>query len=167
LTITCTPINPGSDQLRLTVALTGPPELHQLDRLIVTIRDDHSGRQSSTTLPGGPTPEQLHAQIWGPLRFVPGTGPGADPTRGVPGADPTGRSTPTTGLPVGEELPFALEPSPPPRWSNHTHQAWRQERGTILRLTFECHNNTDHPWTLTGEIDTQDPTPVQIPTASS
>ncbi|MGH3673237.1 MAG: hypothetical protein ACRDSH_21860 [Pseudonocardiaceae bacterium] len=168
LQIRCQPTNPGSDQLHLTVFLMGPPELSQLDGLTVTIRDDHPWRRHGTPVAGGPTPEQVSAHIWGPYRFVPGTGPGADPSHGVPGADSTGRSTPTAGLPVGEKLPFFLEPSPPPSWSDQTPQDWRRERGTVVRLTFECHQSgSEHPWTLTGEIDTQTDNPIEVPAADS
>lgn len=105
--LTCESSNPGSPTLRLGVFLSGPPELERLDVLTVTIRDDHPWRGQGTPLAGGPTAEQ----IWGPYRFIPGTGPGANSVRGIPGADPTGRTTPASGLPVGEELPFFLEPT--------------------------------------------------------
>jgi hypothetical protein len=163
LRIRCRPPNPGSDRLKLTVFLVGPPELRQLDKLTVTIRDDHPWRGRTNQIAGGPSSEQIAAQIWGPFRFVPGTGPGADPSRGVPGADSLGRSTTTSGLPVGEELPFSLEPTHAPPWSAHTPQDWRTERGTVLRLTFECHKDGAEPWVLNGEIDTQTDNPVHVP----
>ncbi len=112
--VTCGLSNPGSPTLRLGVFLSGPPELERLDALTVTIRDDHPWRGQGTPLAGGPIPEQVAAQIWGPYRFIPGTGPGADHVGGIPGADPTGRTTPTGGMPAGEELPFFLEPTFPP-----------------------------------------------------
>src|SRR6266852_1116536 len=65
--ITCEPSNPGSPTLRLGVFLSGPPELERLDALTVTIRDDHPWRGQGTPLAGGPTPEQVAAQIWGTL----------------------------------------------------------------------------------------------------
>lgn len=102
--ISVEPSNPGSDTLRLAVCLLGPPELERLDALTVTIRDDHPWRAQGRALASGPTPEQVAQQIWGRWRFTPGTGPGTDSIRGIPGADPTGRTTPTQGLPVGEEL---------------------------------------------------------------
>jgi hypothetical protein len=83
--------------MRLRLFLTGPADLARLDRLVVTIRDDHPWRAEGTRLAGGPTREQVAEQIWGPYRFTPGTGPGTDSTRGIPGADPTGRTTPTRG----------------------------------------------------------------------
>jgi hypothetical protein len=100
--------DPGSDVLRLGIFLSGPPELERLDALNVTIRDDQPWRGQASPLAGGPTPEQVAAQIWGPYRFRPGTGPSADLMSGTPGADPTGRTTPTGGMPIGEELPLLL-----------------------------------------------------------
>ena len=152
--VTCQPWNSGSDKLRLGLFLSGPPELERLDELIVTVRNDNLGRSQARPLAGGPTPEQVAAHIWGPYRFVPATGPDADPARGIPGADPTGRRTPTNGMPVGEELIFCLEPTPPPPWSHQNPEDWRQERGTVLRLKLECRRDGRTPWTLTTEVDT-------------
>jgi hypothetical protein len=152
--LTCQPSNPGSDRLRLLIFLAGPPELGRLDELTVTIRDDHPWRGQGTPSAAGPTPEQIAEQIWGPYRFVPGTGPGADSVRGIPGADATGRTTPTRGLPVGEELPFFLEPTWPPPWSRQPQPDWLREYGTLLRLRLECRREGWDPWTLTCEIDT-------------
>src|SRR5260370_39189535 len=95
LRVTCEPSNPGSPTLRLGVFLSGPPELERLDALTVTIRDDHPWRGQGTPLAGGPTPEQVVAQIWGPYRFIPGTGPRPDHLCGIPDPDPPGRPTPT------------------------------------------------------------------------
>jgi hypothetical protein len=163
--ITCKPSNPGSPTLRLGVFLSGPPELERLDAMTVVIRDDHPWRGQHTPLAGGPTREQVAAQIWVPYRFTPGTGPGADSVRGIPGADPTGRTTPTGGMPVGEELPFQLEPTHPPSWSQQPPESWRQERGTVVRLRLECRRDGREPWTLTCEIDTagDGPRTVEVP----
>ncbi len=149
--ITCQPSNPGSDALRLAIYLLGPPELERLDALTVSIRDDHPWRAQGTPT-GGRTPEEIANQIWGRWRFVPGTGPGADPVRHIPGADPTGRTTPTGGLPVGEELPFFLEPNHPPQWSQQPLGAWQQQMGPWLRLMLECHKEGRPPWVLPAEL---------------
>jgi hypothetical protein len=150
--ITCAQSNPGSDTMRLAVYLLGPPELERLDRLTVSIRDDHPWRAQGRPLAGGPTPEQVAEQIWGRWRFTPGTGPGADPVRGIPGADPTGRTTPTGGLPVGEELPFQLEPTWAPPWSHQSLDSWQQQVGPWLRLRLECYRDGQPPWVLPAEI---------------
>lgn len=147
------PSNPGSDTLRLAVRLLGPPELERLDALTVTIRDDHPWRGQGTPLAGGPTPEEVAAQIWGRWKCTPGTGPGADSVKGIPGADPTGRTTPTGGLPVGEELPFHLVPTSPPPWSHQELDSWQQQVGSTLRLRLECQRDGQPPWTLPCEVE--------------
>jgi hypothetical protein len=152
--VTCQPSNPGSTTLRLGVLLAGPPELGRLDKLTLVIRDDHPWRSQRTPLAGGPTPEQVAEQIWGPCRLTPGVGPGADSVRGIPGADAAGRTNPTGGMPVGEELPFQLEPTFPPPWSQQPMENWQHERGTVVRLRLECQREGWEPWTLTCEIDT-------------
>ena len=152
--ITCEPANPGIDTLRLRVLLSGPPELGQIDRLTVSIRDDHPFRSQVAPLAGGPTSEQVAGQIWGPYCFTPGTGPIVDPARGFLGADHTGRTTPNGALSVGEAFAFHLEPTQPPRWSQQPLENWRKERGTVLRLRLECQRADWEPWVLTGEIDT-------------
>jgi hypothetical protein len=154
--VTCERANPGIETLRLVVRLEGPPELGSLDALTVIIRDDHPWRGQGTPLAGGPTPEQVAEQIWGPYRFTPGTGPGADAVRGIPGADETGRSTPTGGMPVGEELTFLLEPTDPPRWSQQPRENWRRERWTVLRLQLECRREGRESWSLAGEVETSE-----------
>jgi len=120
----------------------------------VSIRDDRPGRAEGRQLAAGPTPEQVAAQIWGPYRFVPGTGPGADSVRGIPGADPTGRVTPTRGMPVGESLQFALEPTRPPQWSGWSLEGWETQVGGMLRLQLEAQREGWEPWTLVCELRT-------------
>jgi hypothetical protein len=163
LRVICRPANPGSEYYKVIVHLVGPMALGRLDALTVTIRNDSVWRERATPLAGGPTQEEVAAHIWGPLRFTPGTGPGANPVAGVPGADPTGRTVTAAGVPVGEDWIFALEPTRPAIWMRQTIDEWRRDRGTILRLTFECHQEDTEPWTLTGEIDTQTDNPVEIP----
>ena len=106
---------------------------------------DNPWRADGTPLAGGPTPEQVAAQIWGAWRFPAGSGPGADPAKGIPGADPTGRTTPTRGLPVGEQLPFFLEPNHPPKWSNWSMHDWQRQVGTQLRLKLTCRRDGQDP----------------------
>jgi len=139
---------------RLTMQLTGPPQLGRLDSLTVRIRDDHPWRAEGSALAGGPSQEEVAAQIWGPYRFIPGSGPGASPGSDVGAADATGRVTPTHGMPVGESLAFALEPTRPPHWSQQPVENWRRERGTFVRLQLDCVREGWSPWSLAGEVDT-------------
>lgn len=91
-------------------------------------------------------------QIWGLWRFIQHTGPGAGTSPELTGADDTGRSTLTAGLPVGEQLPFFLEPTRPPSWSQWTDEGWENTVGLQLRLQLDCHRDGWEPWSLPCEI---------------
>jgi hypothetical protein len=163
LRISCRPLNPGGDVQHLEVALLGPPDLDELTGLTVTIRDDRPGRAESVRPGGGPTAEQVAAQIWGPYRFTPGTGPGADPTTGVAGADVTGRVIVTDGMEMGEQLPFALQPTLRPSWAEGmTSAQWAAQFGTVVRLRLECRRG-EQVWILRAEIDVAAGVPVEVP----
>ena len=154
LEVSWEPLHPGGKEyLLLRVALLGPPGLDRLDRLTVRIRDDHPHHGEGTPRMGGPTRDQIKAQIWGPYQFMPGAGPdGAQ-------ADITGRVTPYEKvLPVGEELPFDLQRTAPPSWVNRSSQNWRRDRGTVLRITFDAQHTKHGSWTLPVKIDVGDGT---------
>ncbi len=152
----------GPGGMRMIIALTGPPELERLDELTVTIRDDHPWRAQGSPPAGGPTAEQLARQIWGLWRFTPHTGPGAGTSPELTGADDTGRVTRAVGLPVGEQLPFFLEPNRPPRWSQCTAEAWEATVGSQLRLSLNCRLDGWEPWTLPCEIPIADGTGMAV-----
>ena len=129
-------------RVRLVMALDGPAALDRLDQLTVTIRDDTTDHRSR--LAGGPTEEQIAAQIWGPYRFTPG----------VDGADHTGRAAAPIRLLLGDDRPFQLEPSTPPPWWAEDPEAWRAQYATApIRLAVRCrHNDNDHEWNVPIEI---------------
>jgi hypothetical protein len=162
LRVSCAPLNPGSETLRLRVALIGPPGLDRLDRLTVTIRNDHflrgEGRYQERM--GGPTREQVKAHVWGPMRFTPGTGTGESR------ADGTGRATEyDDGLPTGEELLFQLEPTNPPPWVSDG-SFWKSQVGTVVRFAFTAEHTEHGTWYLPCEIDMADlPVTVVVPTS--
>lgn len=147
----------------LTVRLVGPLELERLDSLTVKVRDDNPWRSQAEPRAGGPSPEEVAAQVWGPYRFIPGTGPGASVTRGVPGADSTGRVTPTRGMPVGEALTFAMEATRPPKWWGRGLDAWRRDQGRTIRLQLECRRNGWEPWSLPCEVDCVSMDEIEVP----
>lgn len=162
LRVICEPWEPGTkDILRLRVMQVGPPGLDRIDRLIVTIRNDHFRRSEGyRERVGGPTAEEIKAHIWGPYRFRPSTGP--DEAR----ADGTGRETVYDAeLPIGEELPFVLEPTMPGHWMSGMSQSdWLQQRGTVIRLAFTAEHHKHGTWYLPCEIDTaQLPVTVYVP----
>jgi hypothetical protein len=155
--------NPGSADLELSITLLGPPELRELSGLAVTIRNNLPASPPVRSLPNGPTPEQVADQIWGPYRFVPHTGPGADPTHGLPGADSTGRRTTASELPVGEEHIFALEPTAPPPWTSWDPHSWLIDGcGFDIKFKVECHHASWRAWTLTGELGTAADNAVEL-----
>lgn len=128
--VNCPPSNPGSDSFDLRAMLVGPTGLERIDQLTVIVRDDHFRRGDWQPRPAGPTQEQIREQIWGPFHFTPNTGP--DQAR----ADATGRTTVYDHeLPVGEELPFQLEPTWPPPWSQMNSDDWKRQRGQTVRLS--------------------------------
>lgn len=162
--VSCAPLNPGSETLRLRVALVGPPGLDRLDRLAVTIRNDHflRGEGPYQQRMDGPTQEQIKEHVWGPYRFTPGTGPGEAR------ADGTGRVTVyDDDLPMGEELPFQLEPTNPAWISSMSVDDWQRQQGTIVRLAFTAEHNEHGTWYLPCEIDMANlPVTVSVPQSS-
>lgn len=133
----------------MRVTLLGPSGLDRLDRLAVAVRNDHFRRGEGYRSPTGPSPEEIRQHIWGPYRFVPGTGP--DEAR----ADSMGRETLYRAqLPMGEELPYELEPTQPGRWMTSTSvEQWRNERGSVLRLRLEAEHTEHGKWYIPCEID--------------
>ena len=145
--ISSEPGPPGSEILRLHVALLGPPGLTHLDKLRVTIRDDHFGR-GEAVLHGGLTADQVKQQIWGAYHFTPSTG-----SHGAV-ADPAGRTVPYEGrLPLGEELLFQIEHTLPPPWSQMSSLDWQRDRGTVIRLALDAEHSEHGMWRLPCEID--------------
>ena len=113
------------------------------------VRDDHFRRGEGTLTADGPTREEIKAQVWGPYRFRPGTGP--DDFL----ADAGGRVTAYEAeLPVGEELPHLLERTRPSAWAKSmTQQQWNEQRGPVIRLAPEAWHADHGQWVLPCEID--------------
>jgi len=151
--VTCEAVNPGAEQRRLLVKLVGPGELEGLDELSVTIRDDSHFRLKPAPNPGQP-PESVLDQVWGPLRFVPGTGPGVGTRPGCVGADQAGRTTMSLGMPVGEAHIYALEPTLPPAHASWTRDQWFAQVVPTLRLRIEGRKQDWDPWVAVGELET-------------
>jgi len=165
LRVKCEPLNPGSDVLRLRIMLVGPAGLDRLDRLTVTIRNDHFLRgEGHQPLIGDPTQEEIRQHIWGPYRFTPRTGP--NNAR----ANKTGRETVyDASLPLGEELPYQLEPTTPAHWmTGMTQPGWLRQCGTVIRLAFIAEHKEHGIWYLPAEIDTTStPVTVYVPLVDS
>jgi hypothetical protein len=138
--------SPGTEQRHLLVKLIGPGELETIDRLGVTIRDYSYFRLK----PPGSAPDE----VWGPLRFVPGTGPGFVATRSRAGvADRAGRTTTSAELiPVGEEHKYALEPTSPPDRTSLSRDLWLGQVGATLKLRIETGKSGWDPWVAAAEL---------------
>ena len=153
------PSNPGSGVFSLLLELGGPIALERLNRLTVKIRDDRPGRdQEPLSFDGnGLTADQIRRQVWGPLRFTPGVGPGSDR------ADLDGRTVAVTKpLNVGEGLQFQLERTKNPwHWRTDAGVAdeeWQAMVGPGLRLavTAYAEESDAEPWTLPYEVEHHD-----------
>jgi hypothetical protein len=128
------------------VALVGPSGLDQLDRILVSVRDDIRGRKPITA--GGPTPEEIGRQVWGPYRFTPG----------VDGAERDGRQVILLDLRLGDQQPFAMERTRPPSWDNDTTGAWwRRYAEQPLWLTLGCYRKGYELWTVPLRVEVERP----------
>lgn len=147
--VRCEPLPPSSDKLRVRVMLTGPTGLDRIDGLTVTIRNDHFGRGKYTQTAGGPTPDEIEAQIWGPFRFLAGAVPD------VAREDNVGRSIEYHAvLPIGEEIPYLLERTTPPSWATDMSQeTWEKLRGPVIRFGLDAWHKEYGKWILPCEID--------------
>lgn len=144
LAITCARLasHGGNDLVRLTVVLTGPIELPELDGIELRIRDDYP---HGPGIAGGPSEEELAQVVWGPLRFRPY----------VDNADILGRATPPVPVAKGDPIVRQLEPSLPPRWTDTP--SWRERyRAAPLRLAIICRFH-DYAWTHVLDLDLDAP----------
>lgn len=135
----------GGDRATLSVHLAGPLPLDHLDeiRVEVTQSDD---MDYTPRLAGGPTPEQVNAQVWGPLRFVPG----------VDGADVSGQVISGFPLRVGVGRPLALERTRSPVWweGNDREARWRDKwLHKPMRLVLTCRLDGFEPWKVPYEVE--------------
>lgn len=133
------------DRATLNVHLVGPLPLHQLDEVeIEVVASDDMSR--IVTLAGGPSQEEVDAQVWGPLRFVPNANE----------ADVNGQRIPSFLLRVGAGHPFALERTRPPRWQegNDRQQRWRDQwLNKPMRLILTCRRDGFEPWRVPYEVE--------------
>lgn len=133
------------DYATLSVHLTGPLPLGHLDTIRVeVIASDDMDR--TPRFAGGPTQEQVDAQVWGPLRFVPH----------VDDADGNGQVISGLSLRVGAGRPLALERTRPPVWQegNDREARWRDQwLNKPMRLVLTCRRDGFDPWVVPHEVD--------------
>lgn len=146
---------------RLFVGLAGPVTLRQVATLAVQIRDDRPGRATESMSFAGQTatPEQIVAQIWGPLRLTPRL------LEGGGQVDQYGRSILIPqGLEVGESRQLQLDVVQPPPWTgadgDRALEWWRSTVGTTVRLSIEMADEAGATWLLPFELDVPELTPI-------
>ncbi|MFF1628928.1 hypothetical protein [Streptomyces sp. NPDC058272] len=130
---------------QFSVRLVGPLPLCHLDEIRVEIAQSDD-MDYTPRLAGGPTEEQVAAQVWGPLRFVPGSD----------GADRTGHTVVPFALAVGRGRPFALERTRSPFWweDDDREERWRDKWLNLpMRLVLSCRREGFDPWTVPYEVD--------------
>lgn len=133
------------DRGTLHVHLDGPLPLCRLDeiRLEIVQSDDMS---YASTLAGGPSQEELDAQVWGPIRF----------SHGANGADINGKTVEPFGLAVGRGHPFSVELTRPPRWivGNDRAEQWRERwAGKPVRMVLTCRRDGFKDWVVPCEVE--------------
>ncbi|MER6374856.1 hypothetical protein ABT255_42340 [Streptomyces mirabilis] len=133
------------DRATLSVHLAGPLPLGHLDEVRIEVKQSDD-MDYTPTLAGGPTPEQVAAQVWGPYRFVPR----------VNDADENGQVMPGFPLRVGAGQPRALERTRPPHWQegDDREARWRDKwLNQPMRLVLTCRRDGFDPWVVPYEVD--------------
>ncbi|SEC88780.1 hypothetical protein SAMN05216489_01884 [Streptomyces sp. 3213] len=142
------------DRATLSVHLAGPLPLHHLDEIRVEVKQSDD-MDYTPTLAGGPTLEQVNAQVWGPYRFVPR----------VNDADENGQVMPGFPLRVGAGRPLAMERTRPPHWQegNDREARWRDKwLNKPMRLVLICRRDDFAPWEVPYDLDVPEAPRVRI-----
>jgi|tagenome__1003787_1003787.scaffolds.fasta_scaffold20987071_10 hypothetical protein len=144
------PLNRGPDEdevMRLEIGLTRPEGLDQLDDLRIEVRDD---RPRAALGVGGPSAEEVRAQVWGPYRFSPGVDGASGDGRSVA---PIAYQRPDNKLPRGESLRLQMERTRAPHWFSEGQDGWRKEFGSSspVRLVLHCRTG-DAVWVAPVEV---------------
>jgi hypothetical protein len=129
----------------LTLELTGPTALAELEEVIVRIRDDMPDRK-----PGHGsqvTQGQIAEVIWGPYRIMPG----------LHSTPANGREHGAFRLPKNEPYPIPLERSMAPSWMV-SPATWREQYdGKPVRIEITGQRNGDKPWVVPVEVRVEYP----------
>jgi len=149
-TFSLKPLNRGPDEdevMQLEIGLIGPAGLAQLDDLRIEVRDD---RPRVALGSGGPSAEEVRAQVWGPYRFSPGVDGASGDGRYVA---PIAYQRPDKKLPRGESLRLQMERTQAPHWFPHGTDGWRKEfkSSSPVRLLLHCRAD-DATWVAPVEV---------------
>lgn len=121
----------GAHPATLTLILTGPTALRRLTNVTAHIRG-HPPRTLPPTFAGGPPPDVVAREIWGPLQFA---GPIAART-----------AHPFT-LEPHEPFQLSLDRTAPPTWWSDSPEGWRHRYGrSPLLLRLEGKGGGRHFW---------------------
>ncbi|MFI6140289.1 hypothetical protein ACIBCC_19140 [Streptomyces griseus] len=129
----------------LDVQLVGPLPLGSLDEVSISITSSDDAVRDDR-LAGGPSQEELDAQVWGPYRF----------TFGANGADVNGRTVKPFALAVGRGHPFSIEQTRPPHWQEGQDRADRWETQWAwkpIKLVFRCQKAGFEPWVVPYDVE--------------
>ncbi|MGQ4353135.1 hypothetical protein [Streptomyces drozdowiczii] len=129
----------------LDVQLVGPIHLTHLDRVAIRIASSDD-TQRTAWLPGGPSQEEIGAQVWGPFRF----------THGADGADINGHTVAPIALTVGRGRPFSIERTRPPHWQegDDREARWAAQWGwSPIKLVLECRKEGFAPWVVPYDVE--------------
>lgn len=133
------------DRATLSVRLVGPLPLCHLDEIRIRIEQSDDMSYTATT-PGGPTQDDLDAQVWGPLRFThPADGAGID-----------GKTVAPFSLEVGKGQPFSIERTRPPHWQQGDDRdaRWRSQwLNKPMRLVLTCRREGFKEWVVPREVE--------------
>lgn len=146
------------DRATMNVRLVGPVPLGHLDEIVIRIvpSDDQDRTQER---PGGPSREEMDAQVWGPCRFNPN----------AEGVDPTGQTVAPFPLRVGTGRPLSLEKTRAPHWQegNDVQHRWTEDwSNQPVRLVITCKRHEPdgqeefEPWVV--PLDVEVPQPVRV-----
>lgn len=137
------------DRATLDVQLIGPLPLGQLDVIAIEIVSSDDAERTDR-LAGGPTQEEIDAQVWGPYRF----------SHGADDADIDGHTVRPVPMQVGRGRPFSIESTRPPRWQEGEHRDddwWGQWEGKPLRLVMKCSRDGFEPWVVPYDVERRRP----------
>ena len=133
----------GNGQALLSVHLSGPDALRQLDEVAIAVGNDdmdHTVVHPTDNL----TQDDADAFVWGPFRFTPS----------VNGTDEHGRGPRAFPLDVGAGTSRAMQRTRPALWMEGKSQGvWQGENaGNLIRLVLTCRRG-DEEWVIARHLE--------------